>query len=462
MMEGNTEKKKVVPIVIDGFEINNRNISFNKLQEFSLTLLEKFKRHRKERNLLVSERDKLRILFDNTRHEINVANAVMVSSNDKLEQDEAEHLKQLKEIGQEEKYILYDHNLNLSDIKTWGEDLLDRTEAEDLQEESELLDEKRQLKVKLDEQKTAHEEALESLTNKNAEEIERLRQSQEEGLEEKEKNFKKNFATSVEYFTIKHQMEMSELEESMNTHIDQLKRNSNKRIDKIKEFFNSVTAENVQVISNLKQSVEHLRKNRVLMSNKVGQLKRANKKLQQDVDKSNSEVKNLTRQVVNYKKDLLSLKHNKAMLKQTINDIDKVNTQTSETLNKIMSTPTLWSVNNLPGFNRFQSAVHKKFAIEKVISNLIELLRKKQNRLKTISNDPKLKQSLSKLKWEYWNPRKLSYQLAVICKAHDDLLKTLWKILQDHCLTENYLGSSLLDVEKIGKYPSNFVSNQDY
>uniref|UniRef100_A0A1B6GAD7 Dynein regulatory complex subunit 4 n=1 Tax=Cuerna arida TaxID=1464854 RepID=A0A1B6GAD7_9HEMI len=459
------EKKKVVPIVIDGFEINAQNVTYHKLQEFALTLYEKLLVQRGERNFLMMERDKLRTILENTRREIMVAEESVRNTETEIDKVQDTYRREKKEVEEEVKWLHYKHGTDLAELKLWeGKELEIHVEKE-LEEELELLQEKRKQKKEIQERETMSLEEMETIKNQHQRDLEELMRIQDEQQIKNEIKSKKNFIDTVERINLKHEMEMSEIEERKNTHLVELKNIHKTRLEETKSHFNSITAENLAVISNLKQSIDTMTKNKRIVSGEVKNLKRENDKLNDSLYKLKAETRNLNRQVVNYEKDLLSLKNNKMMLKQTIKETKENKKQSIEAMDLLKhvaldmhgSLDTSCS-NSLMRFKNITLAKRKR--LEGLIEVLLEDLMKKQNIITKISADPDVGQALKELRFEFWDPKKLTYEFTLVCKSFDELLKTLQEKLVEFCVSERDLGSQPFQLNHLGYGPAALISKQ--
>ncbi|KAG8305010.1 dynein regulatory complex subunit 4-like [Homalodisca vitripennis] len=459
------EKKKVVPIVIDGFEINDQKLTYHKLQQFALTLYEKLLVQRRERNFLMMERDKLRTILENTRHEIMVAEESVRNTEREIDKVEETYRREKKEVEEEVKWLHYKHGTDLAELKLWENKALEAHVEKELEEELELLQEKRKQKEEIQEQERMLMEGMEAIKSYHQRDLEELMRIQDELQIQNEIDAKRKFIDTVERITLKHEMEMSEIEERKNTHLVELKQIHKTRLEETKSHFNSITAENLAVISNLKQSIDTMTKNKTIVSGEVKNLKRENDKLSDSLDKLKAETRNLNRQVVNYEKDLLSLKNNKRMLKQTIKETKENKKQSVEAMNLLKnvalemqgSLDTSCS-NSLMGFKNIASAKRKR--LEGLIEILLDDLMKKQNIISAISADPDVGQALKELRFEFWDPKTLTYEFALVCKAFDELLQTLNEKLVEFCVSERDLGSQPINLDHLGYGPAALISKQ--
>lgn len=464
---GDNKPVKVIPVVIEGFEVNGPNVTFQKLQEFSLTLFEKLLNHRKQRNFLLLERDKLRTILENTRYEIKLANKIGYNLDTEQEKAENKYRQDLKDVDQEVKFIFYNHEINLTELKAWEDRTTMKSKDKQLEEELELLLEKRQLKEELEKERGRYNDEVTSLKEQHFDEITMLKQEINSFQNEKNTKFKIKFNKTVEQLNLKHEMEMSELEERKNTHIAELRKIHLERVEETKEFFNTITAENLTVISNLKQSLDSFKKSKTEFSTEVRLLRLENEKLREPLATSKLEVKNLTRKLINYEKDLLSLKTNRAKLGNTLDQLKQVKKDNQSALAKLKGFGS--SSNNLPELNStcFYSStdltcytIEKRRCLEEFVYFLVENIKQKQSIIDELTSDSEIYQSLSKSNVEYWNPKQLSYELAIISKAHDELLSTLEEKLQEFCVPEKMLGFKVIKMHDTGSNPAALVAKQ--
>lgn len=398
---------------------------------------------------MLLERDKLRTVLENTRHEIKLARDTALLKEEEFEKEEERHARERKEVDQEVKYILYSHGLNLEALKHWESKMTDKQKQMNLDEELELLQEKRSWKEKFEAGKIKCQEELESLKKLHLEELSNLQKEWDEEQHNHEVEFRKNFQHTIEHLTLKHLMEMSEVEERKNAHLGELKTINHSRIDEMKKFFNSVTAENLAIISNLKQSLDSITSNKATMLAEVKMLRQENEKLKEPLEKSKYEVEHLKRQLVNYEKDLLSLKNNKRMLKDAIKKNKNIKKESDKVINKLEAYRENSFVDELDStcfysITKFKNDSEKKRKhLEEIIDSQIGDLKIKQKLIQEFISDPDVSQALKDLNFEFWSPKQLSYELAIICKAYDELLECLEEKLEEFCVPEPSLGKPI-------------------
>lgn len=382
-----------------------------------------------------------------------------------LERAQERFRQDTKEVQQEVKYLEYDHKITLEQLKAWESSLVAKVDEENLKEMLELLEEKRKLKEELAEHELKFEEQLMSLKKQHEQELMEEEKKNEEVHIQKEMEFKRGLVEMKEEMTLRHEMELSELEERKNCHLIELKNIHKRRLDELKKFFNSVTAENLAVISCLRESLDGISKTKVTMADDMDKLKKNNKKLQKPLEKSKADVKNLTRQLTNYQKDLSSLKNNKRLLEETNSELQKFKKESIAALMWLKSSESLTEesidmccIKSMVQFRSY--AVAKRKQLQELTDHIVAELDNKRQILNKLSDDPDVTDAVSKLNFEYWCPNKLNYELSVAKAAYDQALSTLDEKLAEFCVPESTLGQGSWKVDPAHGGPAGLVAKQ--
>ncbi|KAJ8927753.1 hypothetical protein NQ314_019757 [Rhamnusium bicolor] len=227
-----------------------------------------------------------------------------------------------------------------------------------------------------------------------SEELSKARNEFEGRAKELELKYEKKFADLKTQLNTKHDMEIAEVEERKNNQISELTQHHEKAFNEMKNYYNDITLNNLALISSLKDQMEVLRKQNERMTKQVADLTADNKKLTGPLLQAQNDVLEFKRQLQNYEKDKISLANTKAILSQTLKDLQDLQ----------------WSYDAL------------ELRFEK------EILAKKNA---TISD--------------------LQYELARICKAHDDILETYEEKLTQYGIPKEELGFTPLRIVPEGQ-----------
>nr|XP_033798757.1 dynein regulatory complex subunit 4 isoform X2 [Geotrypetes seraphini] len=341
--------------------------------------------------------------------------------------------------------------------------------------ESELRRDLRNLKVELKEQELANEMLVKNLKMKQDEEITELRNNFERQVQEIELKYSKKMDTLREEQDLRRKTEIHEVEERKNGQINTLMKNHEKAFSDIKNYYNDITLNNLALINSLKEQMEEMKRKEDRLEKEMTDLQLQNKRLIEPLQKAREEVAELQRQLTNYKQDKALLASTRARLKVSEKELKdlkwelevleqrfcKVQAERDELYAKF--TKAIYEVQQKSGF--------KNLLLERKLTTLADTLEKKEAQLNEIlsaSNLDPTALSLVTCKLEDVLDSKnnaikeLQYELARVCKAHNDLLRAYEAKLQAFGIPLEELGFKPLETtvvgKKLGQGPAGLVS----
>ncbi|XP_022910714.2 dynein regulatory complex subunit 4 [Onthophagus taurus] len=445
--------KKKPAIIIDG--VDTTPMSREQLEVFAISIKEQNDREREERNFFQMERDKIRTFWEITRSELDEVKAKLRNKDRQIEEAAEANEEELRFFKQKVKHLQYEHQLDLTETKAEAMVSLKQALDDHTEQEKELLNDKRELKCNLREQEMNNLDQIKALKMQFSEDLHNAREDFLQQAKELEMKYEKRFQNLKEELAIKHRMEMSEVEERKNTQINDLTRNNESSFNDMKNYYNDITLNNLALISSLKDQMEVLRKQNERMSKQVTDLTHENKRLTEPLKQALLDVKEFKRQLVNYEKDKISLANTKIKLGQSQKELDDIR----------------WHNEALElRFEKLQAEkdeLHNRFVI-----GVLEVQQKTglknallQKRIETLTNDAETKDAIigeltttKKLpsglnaKFENILNKKnktiadLQYELARVCKAHDDLVDTYEEKMVQYGIPKNELGFSPMRV----------------
>nr|XP_022910714.1 growth arrest-specific protein 8 [Onthophagus taurus] len=445
--------KKKPAIIIDG--VDTTPMSREQLEVFAISIKEQNDREREERNFFQMERDKIRTFWEITRSELDEVKAKLRNKDRQIEEAAEANEEELRFFKQKVKHLQYEHQLDLTETKAEAMVSLKQALDDHTEQEKELLNDKRELKCNLREQEMNNLDQIKALKMQFSEDLHNAREDFLQQAKELEMKYEKRFQNLKEELAIKHRMEMSEVEERKNTQINDLTRNNESSFNDMKNYYNDITLNNLALISSLKDQMEVLRKQNERMSKQVTDLTHENKRLTEPLKQALLDVKEYKRQLVNYEKDKISLANTKIKLGQSQKELDDIR----------------WHNEALElRFEKLQAEkdeLHNRFVI-----GVLEVQQKTglknallQKRIETLTNDAETKDAIigeltttKKLpsglnaKFENILNKKnktiadLQYELARVCKAHDDLVDTYEEKMVQYGIPKNELGFSPMRV----------------
>lgn len=274
---------------------------------------------------------------------------------------------------------------------------------------------------------------------------------------------------------LRRKTEIHEIEERKNSQINTLMKNHEKAFSDIKNYYNDITLNNLALINSLKEQMEEMKRKEERLEKDMAEVLLQNKRLTEPLQRAKEEVAELQKQLANYEKDKTSLAGAKAHLKvadKEMKDLkwehevleqrfSKVQVERDDLYKKF--TQAIQEVQQKSGF--------KNLLLERKLGALTNTLEKKEAQLNEVlsaSNLDHTALSVVTRKLEEVLDSKniaikdLQYELARVCKAHNDLLKTYEAKLQAFGIPMEELGFKPLESSvaghSLGQGPAGLVS----
>lgn len=448
--------KSKTPTVIDG--ISTEEMSKEQLEEHIGRLREELDREREERNYFQLERDKVNTFWEITKRQLDESRAELRNKDREMEDAEERHQVEIKVYKQKVKHLLYEHQNNISELKAESTVALKLAQDDHRDNEGDLRKDKRGLKVTLKEQELAHEDIIKNLKIKSDELVTNLRSDFEREAREIEAKYEAKMRQLREELELRRKTEIHEIEERKNSQINTLMRNHEKAFSDIKNYYNDITLNNLALINSLKEQVEEMKKKEERMEKQMNEIQLENKRLKEPLEKAKEEVAELTRQLANYEKDKASLASAKARLKvmdQEHRDLQWEHEVLEQRFEKMQK-----ERDEL--YRKFVKAIHevqqksnfKNLLLEKKLGSLADTLEKKEAQLNEVlsaSNlDPTALTVVTRKLEDVLDSKNsaikdLQYELARVCKAHNDLLRTYESKLTSFGVPTDELGFKPLE-----------------
>ncbi|KPP70538.1 growth arrest-specific protein 8-like, partial [Scleropages formosus] len=417
---GNKAAKGKTPTVVDGLSTEE----MSKEQELD--------REREERNYFQLERDKIHTFWEITKRQLEEKKADLRNRDREMEESEERHQVEIKVYKQKVKHLLYEHQNNISELKAEGVVATKLLQQEQNQQENELRRTMRTLKVDLKEQDLSNENLIRSLKLKHDEEMTKMRKDFERQVRDIEAKYEKKMQMLRQELDLRRKTEIHETEERKNSHINTLIKNHEKAF-----------------MEEMKRKEERLEK-------EMAEVQQQNKQLTEPLQKAKEELAKLKKQLENYEKDKVSLAGAKARLKVSEKEMKdlkwehevleqnfiKVQAERDELYEKF--TKAILEVQQKSGF--------KNLLLERKLNTLSDSLEKKEAQLNEVLSasrlDPVALSVVTRKLEDVLDSKNiaikdLQYEVARVCKAHNDLLRTC----------EAKLSSFGVSVEELGFKP---------
>lgn len=312
---------------------------------------------------------------------------------------------------------------------------------------------------------------LEQRQLKNQQEVDQLRETYRKELSQLEAKFQKHhdeleeaFAARLKQterdFDLRQRMELMEIEELKNMHVRDLLQNHNHAFGEMRQYYQDITRDNLNMITALKEELDELRTRIGKHKHKYKEIIEENKKLSEPLGKAKAEFEKLERQLMNYEKTKRALKSAQGRL-QGLNDevssrrdlktkmekeLELAETNHNQLTSDLESTVRTFRARcakNSKGLQDHAEDVHNKLA--DMIERFQEVVEQKEVDgvvLKEVQT--RIDELIDVKNEEIENAR---YKVSKITKQHDDLVRIYESKLLEIGIPEEELGLKTIDAQ---------------
>jgi len=294
------------------------------LTELLKRLNEQFVGEQQTRNYYQLERDKIYTFWEITKREMDDVNAELRNKEREQEELAERYQVEIKMYKQRFRYLLYEHQNSITQLKTAGEVELKLQQDHQRNQLAELNMDKRSLLTELKEMETSQNEMVSKLRQDQEREVHNLRVEHDRRLKEILNSYDKRMKVLRDNMEKERKDELTKLELQKKDDILVLKRLHEKALADIKTYYNDITHNNLELIQVLKQDVAEMKKREVQHEKMMFEIAQENKRLSEPLDKAAKEESYLDRELENYERDKKELREVKAKILVTDEELKKV------------------------------------------------------------------------------------------------------------------------------------------
>ena len=412
---------------------------------------EQLVKEQEERNYFQLERDKIMTFWEITKKELEDKKAELRNKDREMEELEERTQVEIKVYKQKVKHLLYEHQNNVTLLKTGNETSLKLASDEHRSREGELKKDKRALKLELKEQQLAHEDIIKNLKSDQDKNTTKLRQEYERQMKELQASYDQKVKDLREELEVRRKIEVLEIEERKNQHINELMKKHEKAFGDIKTYYQDITHNNLDLIKTLKDEVSEMKKKEATNEKLMFEIAQENKRLSEPLERALKEVDQLRHALASYQKDKLALQNAKARLVVQDDSLKQLKWE-QEVLQQRFSQV---EKERDELYEKFESAVYqvqqksgfKNLLLEKKLEAMNETLEKKDAQLSEVlaaSNlDPAAMNNVANKLQDVLDAKnsaikELQFEVAKVTKAHNDLMNVYSAKLEEYGIpTEN-------------------------
>mmetsp|Transcript_17951 Transcript_17951/g.41883 ORF Transcript_17951/g.41883 Transcript_17951/m.41883 type:complete len:478 (+) Transcript_17951:71-1504(+) len=408
----------------------------------------------KDRNYMQLEKDMVNRFYEITKQEVKQIEAELLNMDRQMEMLERDHRVHIKVHEQKVQNLEYEHKNSRKQVQLDGEMSVQKERELHAESGMNMNKEKQEIKRELRERQLANEDDVKMLCQGFAKSLAKLRETFEDNHQKLEEQYEDQVEQLKVDLELRRKVEIHEIEERKNQHINELMFNHQEAFDEIKAYYNDITFDNLQLIRSLKEEIQKMKERERSNQRRMAVLTQENKDLSEPLAKKLEEQRELEDKLKSYSKDKMALKNLKAHFRQ-LEEREKEAKQdyrgTEEKYRKLEKERDDLS-------RRFQKAVReiqrkaelgKNAVLEKKLEQLQLQYDDRQGQLQevlTAANlDPSVVASVTKkleqvLGTKNRQIKDLQYQVHLSTKAYNDTIRVY----------ESKLPSLGIDAEEIG------------
>jgi len=391
-----------------------------------------------KRNYMQLERDQVATFFDISKKEVKELNLEIQKKDREMEIMEDNHNVEIRVYIQKVRHLEYEHKNGVKQVNTEGSNSQFSQTTDHFKRTKNLLLDKLDYKSKTKEQQELNATEIKALNGRHKLALNKLRQRFEGNLVKKGSHFQTKLARLRKDLELRRKVEIHEIEERKNLHINDLMQSHDKAFTQIKNYYNAITKDNLKLIKNLKHEVKTMKERKKSTGNKMVEIALENTRLTEPLNQAVKEVQTLEDSLKDREKDTLALTNAKARVymlekelvedyaeydrieaqfKQTTQERDELYSSFSETVRTVQRQSEL---NNL--------VMQKKLT---VAANDLDNRNEKLHQVVDAARlDPVALQQMtakldSVLLMRNQSVENLKYQIQRVAKAHDDVVRTV-------------------------------------
>lgn len=266
----------------------------------------------KERNYMQLEKDVVNRFYEITREDTGVTDATLLNKARQIEMMERDHRVHTRVYEQKVQNLEYEHKQEVEEIQVQDKNFQMQAKETFQAELDTIEEEKRQLADSVLERRLANDDDIKLLQSGLAKNLAKLRETFDANhnvLIQKYDDLKEKLYQDLE---LRRKVEIHEVEERKNQHINELLFNHQEAFDQIKAYYTDITNDNQQLIKSLKEEIAQMKEREKQNQEKMLLLTADNKNLTEPLAEKVRVRQGLEEQLKTYPKDKMALRNLKA------------------------------------------------------------------------------------------------------------------------------------------------------
>eukprot|EP01062_Namystynia_karyoxenos_P063147 TRINITY_DN55969_c0_g1_i1.p1 TRINITY_DN55969_c0_g1~~TRINITY_DN55969_c0_g1_i1.p1 ORF type:complete len:470 (+),score=264.20 TRINITY_DN55969_c0_g1_i1:94-1503(+) len=272
-------------------------------------------RAKKLRNYFQTERDKVAKFWDISMKQLQCARYELMNQDREIEEMEEKHQIEMKVYKQKVRHLLYEHKVQVQELRERSQEGLADAEKQHEKTVRDFRLEKARRRKEFQAEQNQHVESVQTSRNMHQSMLTTQDRQNKKAMQDMQENFEKKLTLLHSELELRRRAEIHEIEERKNEHIKELVHKHEGAFQEIKEYYNDITSNNLDLIKSLKEEVANMKKNESYNIRLMYEIAQENKKLKDPLGKAEKEVDSLRHQLANYEKDKMSLQNARSRLR---------------------------------------------------------------------------------------------------------------------------------------------------
>jgi len=222
-------------------------------------LREKLQNSKMQRNTLQIEKDMIHDFYQNTREEIKELESDIKNFDTKMQREEETHNTLVVSHLQKVQHHEYEHQEAIEGTKAEGAEIMADEDKHHTETESANRNGKTNKKEDYERNDNANISEVESETKAHQQNLDMLDQSLEASKKSLIQQYEVKLAALQKELSLRMKVEIHEIEERKNQHINDLMLNHEYAFSEMKQYYNDITRENLDIIKGLQERYQDVK-----------------------------------------------------------------------------------------------------------------------------------------------------------------------------------------------------------
>eukprot|EP01006_Ploeotia_vitrea_P036290 TRINITY_DN66002_c7_g6_i2.p1 TRINITY_DN66002_c7_g6~~TRINITY_DN66002_c7_g6_i2.p1 ORF type:complete len:297 (+),score=165.19 TRINITY_DN66002_c7_g6_i2:24-914(+) len=249
------KEEKLPPREPDEFDAMDEEALKDAIERSEQQLLE----IRRNRNFYQLERDQFQRYYSSVHGEVEQTEATIRRVEAQMEQMQDHHRNDIRIYLQKVVHLEYEHENNVKAVHRQAEAKRSSQAEQHAGRREELVAKKAELKRVLATEERQYEAEIKALKESERKEMEKLREQFEDSHKDLEAKYEKRLQELRDDLELRRKLEVHEISERKNKHINELMVNHEKAFEEMRNYYNSLTTDNLSLIASFKAELADLR-----------------------------------------------------------------------------------------------------------------------------------------------------------------------------------------------------------